>query len=201
MPTDNRHPGTPDHELAKPDFHHVGNETSAAAGKPRQTGPTSLHVTENSRLPRSQRQARAEPPRWRLFSCLSSQMRKAVSNGRSTGSAAWSKRNQVEKGVRRKNGTRWTPRNGAYQPFSATETNELTWAPDRSEINQGRCTGRKCANSTTPKISSNRCRRNSGSFVSRRPNEKMVKPDGTLGDTCRECQEIEGQGRPRRRPR
>ena len=30
-------------------------------------------------------------------------------------------------------------------------------------------------------------------------NEKMTIPDGTLGDTCRECQEIEEQGRQRRR--
>ena len=29
-------------------------------------------------------------------------------------------------------------------------------------------------------------------------NEKMILPDGTLGETCRECQEIEGQGRPPR---
>ena len=32
-------------------------------------------------------------------------------------------------------------------------------------------------------------------------NHKMTMPDGTLGDTCRECHEIEGQGLPRRRPK
>ena len=30
-------------------------------------------------------------------------------------------------------------------------------------------------------------------------NDKMTMPDGTLGDTFRECHEIEGQGRSRRR--
>ncbi len=30
-------------------------------------------------------------------------------------------------------------------------------------------------------------------------NDKITLPDGTLGETCRECQEIEGQGRPQRR--
>ena len=32
-------------------------------------------------------------------------------------------------------------------------------------------------------------------------NDKMMLPDGSLADTCRECHEIEEQGRPRRRPR
>ena len=30
-------------------------------------------------------------------------------------------------------------------------------------------------------------------------NDKMTLADGTLADTCRECQDIDGQGRPRRR--
>ena len=30
-------------------------------------------------------------------------------------------------------------------------------------------------------------------------NQKMTMPDGTLGDACRQCQDLEDQGRPRRR--
>ena len=32
-------------------------------------------------------------------------------------------------------------------------------------------------------------------------NDKMTLPDGSLAETCRECQEIEGQRVPRRRPK
>ncbi len=32
-------------------------------------------------------------------------------------------------------------------------------------------------------------------------NDEMAMADGTLGDTCRECHEIEEQGRPRRKPK
>lgn len=30
-------------------------------------------------------------------------------------------------------------------------------------------------------------------------NEKIISPDGTLADACRQCQDLEGQGRPPRR--